>query len=89
MRTDWAFLAGLGLGAIAVLMVAPRSGKETQELLADKIKGGLDEVASATKKVRAQVKGLTNRGRETVADAVDAGREAYRRSGAQGPETLK
>ena len=45
MRTEWAFLAGLGVGAVATLMLAPQSGKDTQELLAGKLRGGLDQVA--------------------------------------------
>ena len=88
MKTEWAFLAGLGVGAVAGLvaglMAAPQSGKETQELLAGKLRGGLDQVASAGKKVRAQVKDLANRGKENVAEAIDAGQEAYRTSGTEG-----
>ena len=88
MKTEWAFLAGLGVGAVAGLvaglMVAPQSGKDTQELLAGKLRGGLDQVASAGKKVRAQVKDLANRGKENVAEAIDAGQEAYRASGTEG-----
>ena len=53
MKTEWAFLAGLGVGAVAGLvaglMVAPQSSKDTQELLAGKLRGGLDQVASAGK----------------------------------------
>jgi gas vesicle protein len=78
MRTEWAFLAGFGVGAVATLMLAPRSGKDTQELLASKMKGGLDQVASAGKKIRDQVKDLANSAKENVAEAVDAGREATR-----------
>src|ERR1039458_8014070 len=37
MRTEWVFLAGLGIGAIAGLMLAPQSGKDTQDLLAGNI----------------------------------------------------
>ena len=88
MKTEWAFLAGLGVGAVAGLvaglMVAPQSGKDTQELLAGKLRGGLDQVASAGKKARAQVKDLANRGKENVAEAIDAGQEAYRTSGTEG-----
>jgi hypothetical protein len=84
MRTEWAFLAGLGVGAVAGLMVAPQSGKDTQELLTGKLRGGLDEVASAGKKVRAQVKDMANRGKENLAEAIDAGKEAYRASGTEG-----
>jgi gas vesicle protein len=84
MRTEWAFLAGLGVGAIAGLMLAPRSGEDTQELLAGKLRGGLDQVASAGKNVRTQVKDLANRGKENVAGAIDAGKEAYRTYKAEG-----
>jgi gas vesicle protein len=84
MRTDLAFLAGLGVGAVATLMLAPQSGKDTQELLAGKLRDGLDEVASAGKKVRAQVKDFASRGKENVAEAIDTGKEAYRTSGAGG-----
>jgi gas vesicle protein len=84
MRTEWAFLAGLGVGAVAGLMLAPQSGEDTQELLADKLRGGLDQVASAGRKVRGQVKDLANRGKEDVAEAIDAGKSAYRTSGTEG-----
>jgi gas vesicle protein len=84
MRTEWAFLAGLGVGAVATLMLAPRSGKDTQQLLAHKLRGELDQVASAGKKVRTQVKDLANRGKENVAEAVDPGKEAYEQSRAAG-----
>jgi gas vesicle protein len=84
MKTEWAFLAGLGVGAVATLMLAPKSGEETQQLLAAKLRGGLDQVASAGKRVRTQVKDLANRGKENVAEALDAGKEAYEQSSASG-----
>jgi gas vesicle protein len=84
MRTAWAFLAGLGVGGVVGLMVAPRSGKDTQELLGGKLRGGLDQVASAGRKVRGQVKDLANRGKENVAEAIVAGKESYRTSEAGG-----
>ena len=73
MRTEWAFLAGLGVGTVATLMLAPQSGKHTQELLADKLRGGLDQVTSAGKKVRAQVKDLATTG-EASAEKSDEDR---------------
>ncbi len=84
MRTGWAFLTGLGVGAVAGLMLAPRSGEDTQELLTGKLRGGLEQVASAGKKVRTQVTDLATRGKENVAGAIDAGKEAYRTYKAEG-----
>ena len=80
MRTEWAFLVGLGVGTAATLMLAPQSGKDTQQLLTGKLRDGLDRVASARKKVGDQVKDLVNRGRENVTEAIDVGKEAYRAS---------
>jgi gas vesicle protein len=77
MKTEWAFLAGLGVGTVATLMLAPQSGKDTQELLAGKLRGGLDQIGSAGKKIRAQVKEVAHRGKENVAEAIDTGKEAY------------
>jgi len=49
---------------------------------------GLDQVRSAGKKVRAQVKDVADRGKEGIAEgiaeAIDAGKEAYRTSGTEG-----
>jgi gas vesicle protein len=80
MKTEWAFLAGLAVGTVATLMLAPQSGKDTQELLAGKLRDGLDQVASAGKKVRTQVKDLANRGKESVAEAIETGKAAYQTS---------
>ena len=80
MRTEWAFLAGLSVGAVATLMLAPRSGDDTQELLAGKLRVGLDQVASAGKKIRTQMEDLANRGKENVAEAIGAGKEVYEQS---------
>lgn len=84
MRTAWAFLAGLGIGAATALMLAPQSGKDTQELLAGKLKGGLDQVASAGKKIGTQVMDFANQKKDNVAEAIDGGKEAYRTSGTEG-----
>jgi gas vesicle protein len=80
MKTGWAFLAGLGVGTVATLLLAPQSGKDTQALLAGKMRGGLDQVASDGKKVRAQVIDAVNKRKESVVEAIDTGKEAYRTS---------
>ncbi len=76
MKMGWPFLAGLGVGAVAGLMLAPQSGKDTQDLLAEKLQDGLDQFVSAGKKVGTRVKDFANRKEENVADAVDAGKNA-------------
>ena len=63
----------------------PRSRAKTLRIysLANS-KGGLDQVASAGKKVGTQVKDFANQKKENVAEAIDAGKEAYRASGTEG-----
>jgi gas vesicle protein len=80
MKTQWAFLAGLAAGAILGVMFAPRSGEETQDLIAQGARAGLNQAASAGKKAARQVKHFADQGREQVAEALDAGKEAYQRA---------
>jgi gas vesicle protein len=60
-------LAGVGIGAILTLLLAPKSGKETRKLIADKAEEGKDYVVSRGKELRKQAEELVERGRETVA----------------------
>ena len=44
----------------------------------------ITRVRSTGKKVRAQVKDVADRGKEGIAEAIDAGKEVYRTSGTEG-----
>jgi gas vesicle protein len=77
-NADFSFLTGLGVGVVLGLLYAPRSGKETQELIAQKTHSGLDKVSAAGKRVRAQAGNLAQKASERVGDAVQVGRESYR-----------
>jgi gas vesicle protein len=57
-----AFAAGAAAGAVAALLLAPRKGRETRELLASTAKGAKD---------------LVTRVPEAVREAGDAGRRAF------------
>lgn len=65
------FLAGAALGAGTALMLAPRSGKETREMVAGKINdmtdGGAQETIDRARETVAQ-------GKATVADAYEQAR---------------
>ena len=48
------FLAGLGVGAIVALLLAPKSGKEAREYIAGKAGEGRDYVKAKTNDLRRQ-----------------------------------
>lgn len=75
MKTQWAFcagLTGLAAGLFLGLAFAPRSGRETQLLVKQKTRDGLD-------KLRASAEHLQDR----ATDAFDAGKIAYQNAAAQ------
>jgi gas vesicle protein len=88
MKTSWVFcagLTGLAAGVFLALAFAPQSGKETQALVKQKTRQGLDRLAAGGKRVGGQLRDLADqgkdlaaRGKEEVSDVLEAGRDAYR-----------
>jgi gas vesicle protein len=78
------FLAGIGCGAVAGILYAPRSGDETREALRGKAEEGRQYVQDRTQRVREQAGQWADRGRdvinqqkENLRGAVETGRQAY------------
>ena len=78
------FLAGLGFGAIAGILYAPRAGSETREALLSKAEEGRDFVRERARQARDQATGWADRGRdmlnqqkEQFRSAYEAGKQAY------------
>jgi gas vesicle protein len=87
------FLAGLGIGAIAGVLYAPRAGSETREALRSRAEEGSEYVRERARKAREQASGWAERGREVLnqqkeqfRSAYEAGRQAY--TEATRPETV-
>jgi gas vesicle protein len=81
------FLAGLGIGALAGVLYAPRSGSETREVLRQRAEEGSDYVRNRAREARDQASQWADKGREVVTQqkdqfraAYEAGRQAYRES---------
>lgn len=68
-----AFLLGALGGAVVALLYAPRTGRETREILNERAREGRVRANEAADKVERAI----NQGRETIANAVERGREAY------------
>src|SRR5436305_15292682 len=79
------FLAGLGLGALAGVLYAPRSGRETRQAILDAADDSREFLNSRGQQAREQVSRLTSRSKDVLSQkkeqfkaAYEAGRQAYR-----------
>jgi len=78
------FLAGLGIGAVIALLFAPRSGKETRDIIMHKAEEGRDYVKTKSDEIRKQAEDAVDKGRDLVSKqkemlsaALEAGKQAY------------
>jgi len=78
------FLAGLGIGAVIALLLAPRSGKETRDIIVQKAEEGRDFVINKSEEIRRQAedavdkgKDLVNKQKDLLSAALEAGKQAY------------
>ena len=78
------FLAGLGIGGVIGLLFAPRSGKETRDLIAQKAEDGRDFVVNKSGEFRRQAEQAVEKGRDMVnkqkellSAALEAGVQTY------------
>jgi gas vesicle protein len=79
------FLLGLGVGVGIGMLFAPKSGAETREILKNKANEGSDYLKNRSTEFKQTAaewvdkgKEAMNRQRENLADAMEAGRQAYR-----------
>ena len=78
-----AFLLGAVSGAAVALLYAPATGRETREYLGEKAREGREratEVAEKGREVINQGREAINQGRDTLATAIERGREAYQQA---------
>jgi gas vesicle protein len=79
------FFLGLGLGVAVGILFAPKSGAETRAYLRDRAEEGADYVKRRGEDLKDKASDAIDRGkdkirrqRDNLAQAVDAGRAAYR-----------
>ncbi len=79
------FLAGLGIGAVAGVLYAPRSGDETREAIRSKAEDGREFVRDRARQARDQAATWADRGRDVLnqqkeqfRSAYEAGKQAYK-----------
>ena len=75
--STFAYLAaGLGIGAALSIFLAPKSGAETRQWIANRCLDGLDTANEQVRHTRRQVNIMVDRGQEKISETVEAGREA-------------
>ena len=73
------FIVGMGAGAAVALLLAPRSGDETREILSDKVEEGRRYAKRRTQEIRDRANDTVEQGKKVVArqaKAVAAAAEA-------------
>ena len=79
------FLLGLGVGVGIGMLFAPKSGQETRDMIKNKAGEGTDFLKQRSADLQKQASEWVDKGKEAlgrqrdnIADAVEAGRQAYR-----------
>jgi gas vesicle protein len=73
-------VAGLAIGTLLGVVLAPQSGDDTREWIATKCKDGMDSVNVRVRQTRQHVGHLIDRGQQQVSEAVGAGRKAFKKA---------
>ena len=79
------FLLGLGVGVGIGMLFAPKSGAETRDYIKNKAGEGTDYLKQRTDEIRQTTSDWVDKGKEALgrqkenlADAMEAGKQAYR-----------
>ena len=80
------FLMGLGIGSAVAILLAPKSGRETRQYIADKTREANDSTRQKAREIKIRAEDAVERGKETIAqtkeqiaNAIEVGRETYNR----------
>ncbi len=86
------FLFGLGVGAAAGILFAPKTGEETREELRQRAEEGREYLKRRSGEIRTQAeeaydrsRGKIQNQREQLSAALEAGRRAYKETTGQDP----
>jgi len=75
----FAFLLGAGLGVVAGMLLAPKSGEELREDLTDRLDEGATRLRAASKSVRRRAQDIASQVQQGVSDVAEAGLRASRK----------
>ena len=73
------FIVGMGIGVAVGMLLAPRSGEETRQILRVKADEGKDYVRAKTEEGREYVRRRSGELRDSAADIIDRSKDAIAR----------
>jgi gas vesicle protein len=76
--TIFTFVLGVSVGALAALLLAPKSGDELRADILDGASDGVKHVRAGSQKLKRKVEKVVADAQDQVADAIGAGEDAYR-----------
>jgi gas vesicle protein len=71
------FVLGAAAGAVTALLIAPKSGAELRDDIAEGVTDGVSQVRSSGRDLKRRAQKLVDSAKARVEDAVDAGQDAY------------
>jgi gas vesicle protein len=82
-RDSWiksvpAFAIGLGVGAAVGILLAPRSGRDTRDLIVESAKDNLEGAIAAGQQLKQRAQDSIDQLKGQVKRATDVGEQAYR-----------
>ncbi|HSW38604.1 MAG TPA: YtxH domain-containing protein [Acidobacteriota bacterium] len=79
-------MVGAVIGAVTALLFAPRSGEETRNIIASKVREGTDRIANESRHLAEMTTEYVEKGKELLqhqkdqmAAAFEAGKQAYKK----------
>lgn len=75
----FAFVLGAGLGMLAGMLLAPKSGEELREDITDRLNEGAHRVRKASRSVARGAQDVAHQVQQSVSDMADAGVRAARK----------
>jgi gas vesicle protein len=78
--TIFAFALGVGIGAVAGLLLAPKTGEDLREDLTTAAGNGVDHLRSQSQVVKKRAQELVDAAKDQLQNAVNEGEDAYKQA---------
>jgi gas vesicle protein len=75
--TIFTFILGIAVGAVAALLLAPKSGEDLRADIAEGVSEGADQVRRKTEDLKKRTQKLVDKAKDHVQDAIEAGEKEY------------